>query len=74
MSNLSPAIVILITVGLVIMINGLLILGLRRGNSQKQIELLRRAVGAARNPWAEQNREFDELRKRVEQLEADDDG
>lgn len=74
MSNLSPALVILIAVGLVVVINGVLILGLRRGDTQRQIELFRRAIGVARNPWARQNRDLDELRERVEQLELEDDG
>ena len=55
-------------------INGGLILSLRRGGTHRQIEMLRRAAKAARNPWAEQNKAMSELRERVSELEVGENG
>ena len=66
----SPAVVICLAVAIVIAVNGGLVLAVRRGGTQRQVEMLRRAARAARNPWADQDKEMSELRERVAQLEA----
>ena len=67
----SPAVVICLVVAIVIAVNGGLVLAVRRGGTQRQIEMLRRAAKAARNPWANQEKEMSELRERVAQLESE---
>lgn len=67
----SPAVVICLAVALVIAVNGGLVLAVRRGGTQRQVEMLRRAAKAARNPWANQEKEMSELRERVAQLESE---
>jgi hypothetical protein len=67
----SPAAVICLTLLIVVAVNGGLILALRRGGTQRQVDLLKRAAKAARNPWAEQDQTMSELRERVSQLESD---
>ena len=68
--QLSPAVVICLAVAIVIAVNGGLVLAVRRGGTQRQVEMLRRAARVARNPWADQDKEMSELRERVAQLEA----
>ena len=65
----SPAVVICLVVAIVIAVNGVLVLAARRGGSE--VEMLRRAANAARNPWANQEKEISELRERVAQLESE---
>ncbi len=65
----SPAAVICLTLLIVVAVNAGLILALRRGGSE--VDLLRRAAKAARNPWAKQDQTMSELRERVSQLESD---
>lgn len=65
----SPAAVICLTLLIVVAVNGGLILALRRGGSE--VDLLRRAAKAVRNPWAEQDQTMSELRERVSQLESE---
>lgn len=67
----SPALVIGLVLLIVIAVNGGLILAVRRGGTQRQIELLRRAAKAAKNPWSEQNKAISELRERVSELESE---
>jgi len=69
--QLSPAVVICLAAAIVVAVNGGLILAVRRGGTQRQVELLRRTAKAARNPWAEQDKAMSELRERVEQLKAE---
>jgi hypothetical protein len=69
--SLSPAVVICLALLIVVAVNGGLVLAVRRGGTHRQVELLRRAAKAARNPWAEQEQAMDELRERVSQLETD---
>ena len=65
----SPTVVICLVVAIVIAVNGGLVLAVRRGGSE--VEMLRRAAKAARNPWASQEKEMSELRERVAQLESE---
>jgi hypothetical protein len=65
---MSPGAVICLAVGLVVGINGLLILGLARGGWQRQVELLRRSASAAQSPWKAEDESLRELHRRVSQL------
>lgn len=67
----TPAAVIILTLLIVVVVNAGLILALRRGGTHRQVDMLRRAAKAARNPWAEQDQTMSELRERVSQLESD---
>ena len=67
----SPAAVICLTLLIVVGVNGGLILAVRRGGTHRQVELLRRAAKAAKNPWFNQDKAFGELRERVSELELD---
>jgi len=69
--QLSPAVVICLAVAIVIAVNGGLVLSLRRGGTHRQVDLLRRAAKAARNPWVDQEQKMSELRERVAQLESE---
>lgn len=69
--QLSPAVVICLAVAIVVAVNGGLVLAVRRGGTQRQIELLRRAAKAARNPWIDQEKEMSELRERVAELNSE---
>ncbi len=69
--QLSPAVVICLAVAIVVAVNGGLVLAVRRGGTQRQIELLRRAAKAARNPWVDQEKEMSELRERVAELKSE---
>jgi hypothetical protein len=68
----SPAAVICLTLLIVVAVNGGLILAMRRGGSHRQVDMLRRAAKAARNPWTQQEEEMSELRERVSQLEPEE--
>ena len=69
--QLSPAVVICLAVVIVVAVNGGLVLAVRRGGTQRQVDMLRRAAKAARNPWVDQEKEMSELRERVEQLKSE---
>ena len=69
--QLSPAVVVCLAIALVVAVNGGLVLAVRRGGAQRQVEMLRRAAKAARNPWVNQNKEMSELRERVAQLKPE---
>ncbi len=69
--QLSPAVVICLAVAIVVAVNGGLVLAVRRGGTQRQVELLRRAAKAARNPWIDQEKEMSELRERVAELNSE---
>jgi hypothetical protein len=71
MADLSPATVVCLALGLVIAINGLLILSLTRGGLQRQVELMRTAARAAQNPWKTEDDALGELHQRVAQLAED---
>ena len=77
MADLSPATVICLALGLVVAINGLLILGLTRGGLQRQVELMRTAARTAQSPWKAEDDALGELHRRVAQLsevQSDDPG
>ncbi len=70
-------IVLVIVVVLVVGVNGLLILNLRRGfNKFKSPSLwfgqFRNITRRARNPWENENKDLEELSKLVEQLKDKD--
>ncbi|MFQ5942048.1 MAG: hypothetical protein ACE5JF_00695 [Anaerolineales bacterium] len=67
--RLSPAAVICLALLIVVVVNGGLILALRRGG---EVNMLRRVVKTAKNPWAEHDSAISELRDRVAQLEPDE--
>jgi len=71
MSEVSPATVICLALGLVVAINGLLILSLTRGSLQQQVELLRRAARVAQSPWKREDEALSELHRRVDRLSED---
>ena len=71
LTNVSPATVVCLAVGLVVAINGLLILGLTRGTLQRQVNLLRTVASSARNPWKKDEEALGELHRRVAQLSED---
>jgi hypothetical protein len=70
-SQFSPAVVICLAVAIVVAVNGGLVLAVRRGGTQRQVEMLQRAAKAVRNPWVDQDKEMSELRERVAQLKAE---
>lgn len=72
--SLSPVAVIGLVVLIVVVVNGGLILSLRRGGSHRQIEMLRRVAKAARHPWSEQEKAVSELRERVSKLDIKENG
>ena len=71
MTGLSPATVVCLALGLVVAINGLLVLGLTRGSPQRQMKMLRAAGRVAQNPWKKEDDALGELHRRVEQLSED---
>ena len=62
-------IVLVIVLVLVIGINGALFMSLRRGRKFQQFNLWRKAVGRARDPWGNEDRDLAELSRRVQELE-----
>jgi hypothetical protein len=67
----SPAVVICLVVAIVVVVNGGLVLAIRRGRTIREVEMLRRAAKAARNPWVDQDKEMSELRERVAELKSE---
>lgn len=66
--NLSPAAVVCLALALVAVIHAGLVVALTRGAARRQIELIQRAVGSARDPWREQRQSVRELHRRVGEL------
>jgi hypothetical protein len=64
------ALVIVLTVVIVVGINGLLYLALRRGNEANMIDLTRKALKHSRNPWQDEDRSLQELSSLVADLKA----
>jgi hypothetical protein len=62
--------VVVLTVVIVIGINGLLYLALRRGNEANMIDLTRKALKNTRNPWEEEDRSLQELSSLVADLKT----
>lgn len=69
MQELSPLAVILIALGLVVLINGFLLLTIARSSLRQQIRLLRRAASRAQDPWEAEQQALEELEQRVAQLQ-----
>jgi hypothetical protein len=65
---MSPATVVCLALGLVVAINGLLILSLTRGGLQRQVELMRTAARTAQSPWKAEDDALGELHRRVARL------
>lgn len=57
----KAGLVICLTVFIVIGINAVLLVSLRRGNEASQIDLMRRAAERARQPWAKEDEALKEL-------------
>ena len=68
MPQLSPALVIILVIGIVVIVNGVMIVAARRGTAIREIEMWRRAARTVRNPWAEQEQKMSELHERVADL------
>jgi len=68
MPELSPAAVILLALGLVVLINGVMLLSFSRSRLSEQIRLLRRATQQARDPWKSEDQALEELGRRVSEL------
>jgi hypothetical protein len=66
----KAGLVVCLTVFIVIGINAALLAALRRGNEASQVDLLRRAAGRVRQPWAEEDEALQELSKRVAGLKS----
>lgn len=65
------AIVILITVAAVILFNVILYYGVTKGWGKgfgREIDLFRKAADRARSPWEQENKDLDELSRRVSAL------
>ncbi|MGA9533269.1 MAG: hypothetical protein WBR18_11180 [Anaerolineales bacterium] len=58
--------------GAVLLFNIGLIFGLRSGATQEQIEMIRKAVGRARNPWSSEDEALAALRKSVAGLKPEE--
>ncbi len=61
--------VLCLVAGLVIGVNGLLVLSLTRGNVGQQFHLLRQAGRRAARPWGEEDEALAELSRRVAALQ-----
>ena len=68
MPELSPAAVILLALGMVVLINGVMLLSFSRSRLSEQIRLLRRATQQARDPWKLEDKALEELGRRVSEL------
>lgn len=68
MDTTKIVLVVCITLTAVAIINAALIAAFRRGNEAGQIELFKRAVHRARQPWQSEEDAMNELSKRVEEL------
>ena len=62
--------VIILTVVIVIGVNSILYLALRRGNEANLINLTRKALHTARNPWQEEDQSLQELARLVADLKT----
>lgn len=54
----------------VLLFNVGLIIGLRSGATQQQIEMIRKAMGKAKNPWSTEDEALAALRRSVAGLEG----
>ena len=65
--------VICLTVGVVILINVMIYLSLRRGNEVTTVDLFRKAAKRARNPWQDEDDALRELSDIVAGLQKNND-
>ena len=65
--------VICLTVGVVILINVMIYLSLRRGNEVTTVDLFRKAAKRARNPWKDEDDALRELSDIVAGLQKNND-
>ncbi|MBE9474476.1 MAG: hypothetical protein IMY85_06260 [Chloroflexi bacterium] len=63
--------VVCLTVAVVIAINVMIFLSLRRGNEVTTIDLMRKAARRARNPWKDEDEALKELANLVSDLQSD---
>lgn len=68
MGNREVILAICVTALIVVGVNAILYLALRRGKASGQIELMRRAVKTARQPWKSEDDDLEELSRQVEEL------
>ena len=64
--------VICLTVGVVVLINIMIYLSLRRGNEVTTVDLMRKAARRARNPWQDEDSALQELSEIVAGLRPDE--
>jgi hypothetical protein len=64
--------VICLTVGVVVLINIMIYLSLRRGNEVTTVDLMRKAARRARNPWQDEDEALQELSEIVAGLRPDE--
>lgn len=64
------SLVICLTVGVVILINVMIYLSLRRGNEVTTVDLFRKAAKRARNPWQDEDDALRELSDIVAGLQS----
>lgn len=62
--------VIVLTILIVVGANGIIYLSLRRGNDANMVDLTRKFLHNARNPWQEEDRSLQELSRLVEDLNS----
>ncbi len=67
-------IALLLVIGLVVIINGALVLMMRRGRDLEHIEMWKRAAHRARNPWKEEDQALQELSRLVAQFKEKEEG
>jgi hypothetical protein len=63
--------VICLTVGVVVLVNIMIYLSLRRGNEVTTVDLMRKAAMRARNPWKDEDDALQELSDIVAGLRSD---
>jgi hypothetical protein len=64
----KAALIIIVTIILVAAVNAIIYLSLRRRDQIGQIDLFKRAAGGARQPWAREDSDLEELSRRVAEL------
>ena len=52
----------------VVLLNVGLLIGVLRGQNRERLKVIGKAINAAQNPWRESTEEYEELRKRVSDL------
>ncbi|HUF39833.1 MAG TPA: hypothetical protein VMN57_15015 [Anaerolineales bacterium] len=67
-------IVLILVVLLVVGINGLLVLALRRGKGSEHIRLWQQAARRAQKPWHNEDEQLEALSKIVKELKDPDEG